>query len=931
MGEYATSTDNKLQLQVLMTDLQQPSHQVAIKFFLEGGTTNTPIASSAPFIQGYNPFTLFPGQQITLSNVDLRSLFALDNLSGIDPLSYSKALPDGVYSFCFQAYDWFTKNNLSQKACAIAFFNQYEPPFLTLPQNGERIPALSPYDNGAAAMIFQWQPRQIAPNTRYIFTLKELWDLERDPISGFLAAPPFWQEEVFSPTLFYGLDKAQLIPGKRYAWQVQAKSGNPVYSASPTEDNGTYKNNGLSEIFYFDYTENCKTPSLLTAQNAGRGKVKIQWMLNGASAGDYNVQYRKRGTSGEWITAKSYQSPYFITGLEDLTEYEYRVGSVCGNLQNFNSDAYNTNAGNAYAYSAIQYFTTDSKDKSNENFQCGIMPAIDISNKTIYQGALGVNDVIMAGDFPVTITRADGIGNYSGEGYIVVPYLGDTKLKVSFNNIQINTDKKLIAGTIETTYDPSEKAVIDINGFEDLLKDLGAIFIKENPTKEDEDKYKDYKNQLDFYFNNVDDLGMSDEDKKQFEELKTNLFYASIENMSSSEKEKAIEATQKAQNLFEKYKESINALAEKKNKFGELLDNLKEGKLLPPKAPIGTSNENTEKPLTVAKLRDIQQYCQSNRNNKVLWQEIETNKKALYNGYSVCLYDNTPNFYYIYKRENYWLSGKDWFTECTSQQVKANNSDSYKCINIYNAKENKYIFANLQVGKSTGEEAAEFLTWLFVRDIPLTIVGGGTSTYAAVANLVGVPILDYLEYKGEITTKENLALQIVLVVAEHGKVKLSKAQIDEISKQLAEKFKAMKQSLPQLIEEMKTSLRTVTGKTIIVGKIGDQVINSVTGDIRKFSEYALTNPSKKGLFVDSWGYKLEDAQKLLDEYTKQAIEAVKKGKVVFKEVDKYGNKVYKIKTILKTPNRGIKEIDAGWIIKPEKIDELILSTPLADR
>ncbi|WP_327985430.1 hypothetical protein [Bergeyella porcorum] len=76
-----------------MTDLQQPSHQVAIKFFLEGGTTNTPIASSAPFIQGYNPFTLFPGQQITLSNVDLRSLFALDNLSGIDPLSYSKALP----------------------------------------------------------------------------------------------------------------------------------------------------------------------------------------------------------------------------------------------------------------------------------------------------------------------------------------------------------------------------------------------------------------------------------------------------------------------------------------------------------------------------------------------------------------------------------------------------------------------------------------------------------------------------------------------------------------------------------------------------------------------------------------------------------------------------------------------------------------------
>ncbi|WOC53116.1 Fibronectin type III domain-containing protein (plasmid) [Bergeyella porcorum] len=458
-----------------------------------------------------------------------------------------KLFLDGVYSFCFQAYDWFTKNNLSQKACAIAFFNQYEPPFLTLPQNGERIPALSPYDNGAAAMIFQWQPRQIAPNTRYIFTLKELWDLERDPISGFLAAPPFWQEEVFSPTLFYGLDKAQLIPGKRYAWQVQAKSGNPVYSASPTEDNGTYKNNGLSEIFYFDYTENCRTPSLLTAQNAGRGKVKIQWMLNGASAGDYNIQYRKRGTSGEWITAKSYQSPYFITGLEDLTEYEYRVGSVCGNLQNFNSDAYNTNAGNAYAYSAIQYFTTDSKDKSNENFQCGIMPAIDISNKTIYQGALGVNDVIMAGDFPVTITQANGIGNYSGEGYIVVPYLGDAKLKVSFNNIQINTDKKLIAGTIETTYDPSEKAVVDTKEFKHTWNDLKYIF-QEVVNIIDDVIEKGFFSQKEY--ETFDNYHIDNENNTK--ELIKNL---STSNLITPELKGEIEATQKE---IEKLKQEIN-------------------------------------------------------------------------------------------------------------------------------------------------------------------------------------------------------------------------------------------------------------------------------------------------------------------------------------------------------------------------------------
>ena len=37
--------------------------------------------------------------------------------------------------------------------------------------------------------------------------------------------------------------------------------------------------------------------------------------------------------------------------------------------------------------------------------------------------------------------------------------MADTKVKVSFNNIKLNTDKKLIEGTVETTYDPNESAV----------------------------------------------------------------------------------------------------------------------------------------------------------------------------------------------------------------------------------------------------------------------------------------------------------------------------------------------------------------------------------------------------------------------------------------------------------------------------------------
>lgn len=450
LGDYATSTDNKLQLQVLMTDLMEPQHQTGIKFTLEAGLNAVPFARSNDFIVGMNPFLLYPGSNVTLTNVDLRALFELQNLGGINAVQYAQPLSDGVYQFCFQAYDYYTKNNLSSKTCATVFLTQYDPPMLNLPQNAEKVQAMSPYAGGSG-IVFQWMPRQIAPNTKYIFTLKELWDAGQSPISGFLSSPPLWQEETYAPTLYYGLDKTQLIPGKRYAWQVQAKSGNPVLGANPTEDNGVYKNNGFSEIFYFDYVENCTVPALLMAKNVGRGRVEISWSLGGQPAGLYNVQYRKKNSNTEWMTQQSYQSPAILTGLEDLTEYEYRVGSVCGQVQS--SDE------NAYSYSSIQYFTTNANDVDN-NYQCGIMPAVDIANKNPLQTMLGVNEVFTAGDFPVTVLSAQGSsGIYSGTGYIVVPYLAQTKVKVSFNNIMLNTDKKLIEGIIETTYDPNETAV----------------------------------------------------------------------------------------------------------------------------------------------------------------------------------------------------------------------------------------------------------------------------------------------------------------------------------------------------------------------------------------------------------------------------------------------------------------------------------------
>ncbi|VDH02636.1 fibronectin type III domain-containing protein [Bergeyella zoohelcum] len=491
LSDYATTTQQKLQVQILMTDLMQPAHQTGLKFSLEAGLNAQPFARSNEFVVGLPPFNLYPGTPVTLSNIDLRPLFELQNLNGISALQYSKALPEGAYQFCFQAFDFYTKNNLSAKSCATVYLTQYDPPQLNLPQRAEKIQA-----NNNTPIIFQWLPRQVAPNTQYTFILKELWDLGQSPEAGFLASRTLWQETSFAPMVYYGLDKPQLIPGKRYAWQVQAKSG-AMFDTAPNNDNGVYKNNGLSEIFYFDYVENCLTPTFLMAKNIGRARVELSWSSTGQNNGLYRIQYRKKNSQTQWQTAESYQTRYTITGLEDHTEYEYRIGSVCGQLATAgdyfdNNFANNESAGNAYAFSGIQYFTTDSKDAQNTNYQCGVMPNIEISNKNLLQSVLGTNETFTAGDFPVTIIDAQGSnGIYSGIGYVQVPYLADTKIKVVFNNIQLNTDRQLISGVVETSYDVNEENVIDIKSIKDLLNDFNAIITKENPTREDIKRLED--------------------------------------------------------------------------------------------------------------------------------------------------------------------------------------------------------------------------------------------------------------------------------------------------------------------------------------------------------------------------------------------------------------------------------------------------------
>src|SRR5690606_1204234 len=122
-----------------------------------------------------------------------------------------------------------------------------------------------------------------------------------------------------------------------------------------------------------------------------------------------------------------------------------------------------------YTFSRVKEFTTPTKEEDSY-YNCGIAPEVRIKNKNPLQN-LVINEVFTAGDFPVTVKGIEGQdGIFSGIGYIVVPYLADTKIAVEFNNIRINTDYQLYAGTLYTTYDPTWGNVVDVtDGLEDIL------------------------------------------------------------------------------------------------------------------------------------------------------------------------------------------------------------------------------------------------------------------------------------------------------------------------------------------------------------------------------------------------------------------------------------------------------------------------------
>ena len=539
---YADSFEQKIQAHFLLKDLSTAGRPFALRFSLENFQGQT-IAQTPDYITPYL-VNLSPGVRRTLTNIDFKSLLRYENLYGINEATYNGLLPEGTYFIGLSLYDVATGRPVSNKGRAMIQVRRYSPPVLTMPQKGEVLTKKNAFQN----ILFQWMPRDIAPFMQYEFTLKEVWDLALVPEEAFMSGRLVYQTKTNAPALQYTNMMPILLENKRYVWQVRALTNNP---ANPNEQS-YFRNNGNSETFYFDLVSNCEAPRMLTAITEGTS-AQLRWSAQAMMPNQeypYKVMYREKGKS--WKSQKVSMPYAKVIGLKRGRTYIYKVGVACG-LNAANSTS--VFGEDSYVYSTEQEFTTTEQIDEKSQVQCGVKPEIRIKNTEPLQDNLYPNTTFRAGDFPVTVLNATGSnGVYSGEGYVKVPYLQDTKIKVVFNGIKLNTERQLIDGKLVTTYDETESNVINItNEVEKIKSILREYKGKKNQQKELKEQVKQIKDEIDKHNDN--------ELKKSLENLEKSAdnLIEKGKNFTSNEVKKVEEEIKLLQEELKKYTEKLNS------------------------------------------------------------------------------------------------------------------------------------------------------------------------------------------------------------------------------------------------------------------------------------------------------------------------------------------------------------------------------------
>lgn len=431
LNDYYTTSKEKLVVSLLNRDQQKPVLEVRLRMSI---TASNGLKLQSKEEVNYPVITLDANIPTRLTQDDLAPYFRHINTQGY--LDQGK-LPDGMVEFTFQVIEKYTGKVLSAPATGRVWLSTQKPPLLRLPSQDDAIGFRDPVN-----LKFQWEPQhKNLSQVEYEFELRELPDNGAAPQSAFMYAPVIHQQRSLYTYLIYDVMMPPLDPDKRYGWRVRAIAKDGV------DELNMFENNGYSEIFWFRTQGNCLPPTALSVNLQNR-RLDLKWLPE-IGNNEFVIQYRpKYGTSETWQEVNTYDAQTSIYDMQRGTVYEYRVGAICTTGQ-----PVFTNTGE------ITIPAVDSTRLAN----CGVPPQLDLENKERLP-ELKVGDRVMLSDYPMTVTKVSGAnGNFNGEGWVPVNWLLETKWAVEFSNITVNTDYKMIAGSVRAKYDETEGNIANID------------------------------------------------------------------------------------------------------------------------------------------------------------------------------------------------------------------------------------------------------------------------------------------------------------------------------------------------------------------------------------------------------------------------------------------------------------------------------------
>ncbi len=229
LDEFADPFHPRVRTTIFFTDFNQSSWSFRLRLTIKGPSglqlrTNFNLRPERPIV-------VFPGQSMTLEGADLGWYFDPAHLdfTGLDKEQFTKnkRLPEGPYTFCFEALDYESGKELSLPACASAWLSLSDPVIITAPVNGAVIE-----NTGLPSLIFQWQLSNVTAGTNtmelsHVLRIYELNTNWTNPTSAILnnQALPIWESAPQAQNfILYGLAEPPLLRGRRYVFTVSSQS-----------------------------------------------------------------------------------------------------------------------------------------------------------------------------------------------------------------------------------------------------------------------------------------------------------------------------------------------------------------------------------------------------------------------------------------------------------------------------------------------------------------------------------------------------------------------------------------------------------------------------------------------------------------------------------------------------------------------------------